>query len=72
LKAEAQKRLTEWKVDGLSGEFTTFGAKPVYLLDLIRIKQDGEDKGTYKVLKNTITYGTGGYRQNIKIGGING
>jgi hypothetical protein len=70
LKAEATKKLTQWKVSGFSGSFTTFGAKPVYLLDLIKIKTaEHPESGGYRVIKNTITYGDDGYRQNIAIGG---
>ncbi len=70
LEKEAKKRLTDWKISGFSGSFTTFGAKIVWLLDLIKIKTgEHPEGGVYKVLKNTVTYGTGGYRQEIKIGG---
>jgi hypothetical protein len=69
LESEAKKKLTEWKVSGLSGSFTTFGAKPVWLLERIKIKLMEHPSGTYRVTKNVITYGDGGYRQNISIGG---
>jgi hypothetical protein len=70
LEAEAKKKLTEWKIAGLSGSFTTFGAKPVWLLDNIKIQTGGHPAGTYRVTKNTLTFGTGGYRQEITIGGL--
>jgi hypothetical protein len=70
LEAEAKKKLTDWKISGLSGSFTTFGAKPVWLLDMIKIKLMEHPVGTYKVTKNAITFGDSGYRQNISIGGI--
>lgn len=71
LKSEATKKLKDWKVSGLSGSLTTFGQKYIWLLDLIKIKQDGKDKGVYKVLKNTTTYSSEGYHQRITIGGQN-
>lgn len=71
LEKEAKKRLTDWKISGFSGSFTTFGAKIVWLLDLIKIKtEEHPEGGIYKVLKNTISYSTSGYRQNITIGGL--
>jgi len=70
LKAEATKKLTEWKISGFSGSFTTFGARPVLLLDLIKIRtKEYPEGGVYRVVKNTISYGEGGYRQEITIGG---
>lgn len=71
LKAEATKKLKDWKKSGLSGSLTTFGQKYIWLLDLVKIKQEGIDRGTYKVLKNTTTFSTEGYRQQITIGGQN-
>ena len=32
------------------------------------IKIDGEKKGKYQVQKNTITYGSGGFRQEVTLG----
>lgn len=71
LKAEATQKLKDWKKSGLSGSLTTFGQKYIWLLDLVKIKQEGIDRGTYKVLKNTTTLSTEGYRQQITIGGQN-
>jgi hypothetical protein len=70
LEAEAKKRLTEWKVSGLSGSFTTFGARPVWLLDSIKVQMlDMNEALVYRVIKNTIRYGSDGYRQDITIEG---
>jgi hypothetical protein len=69
LASEAKAKLTEWKVEGLTGSFGTFGGHTRQLLDIIKIVLDGENKGLYKVTKNTINYGLGGYHQNISIGG---
>jgi hypothetical protein len=67
LEAEAKKKLTEWKLSGLSGSFTTFGARPVWLFDRIRISTVEYPEDAYTVVKNVITYDSGGYRQEIEI-----
>ncbi|MDR1371821.1 MAG: hypothetical protein LBJ17_01650 [Dysgonamonadaceae bacterium] len=41
LKAEAKGKLAEWKVDGLTGSFSTFGDHPRWLLDVIKIVIEG-------------------------------
>jgi hypothetical protein len=69
LEAEAARKLTEWKTSGLSGSFTTFGIKPVGLLDRISIAVDGCPEAVYPVTKNTVSYGDGGFRQTIGIKG---
>ncbi|MBR6192492.1 MAG: hypothetical protein IKQ68_10100 [Prevotella sp.] len=68
LKAWAEQEMKRLKVDGLTGNLTTFGYKLVDKLDIIGIIIDGEKMGTYQVKKNTIKYGSGGYRQNITLG----
>jgi hypothetical protein len=70
LEAEAKKKLIEWKVAGLSGSFTTFGVKPVELLESIRIAVDGCAPGNYRVIKNMVSYGDSGFRQTITIRGV--
>jgi hypothetical protein len=71
LGKEAKKRLADWKVSGFTGSFTTFGAKIVWPLDLIKIKtEEHPEGGIYKAIKNTINYSARGYRQNITIGGV--
>ncbi len=67
-KAWGEQELVRLKRDGLTGSFTTFGACIVDVLDVIGIKIDGERKGKYQVQKNVITYGTGGFRQEITLG----
>ena len=37
-------------------------------LDIIGIKIDGDRKGKYQIQKNTITYGSSGFRQDITLG----
>ena len=53
---------------GLSGRFLTFGHQLVWPFDVVGIKIDGERKGKYQVSKNTITYGSSGFRQDITLG----
>ena len=53
---------------GLKGSFTTFGGKLLWPFDIVGIKIDGERKGKYQVHKNTITYGSSGFRQDITLG----
>lgn len=69
LKKWAEQELERLKRDGLVGSFTTFGAEIVDKLDNVAIKIDGERKGVYRVTKNIIKFGTGGFRQEITIGG---
>lgn len=68
LKAWAEQEIKRLKVDGLTGSFNTFGYKLVDKLDAIGIKIDGKKMGIYQVKKNTIKYGSGGYRQEITLG----
>lgn len=53
---------------GLKGSFTTFGGKLVWPMDIIGIIIDGVRKGKYQVAKNTITFGSSGFRQDITLG----
>lgn len=68
LRAWAEQEIKRMKHDGLTGSFTTFGAKLVDKLTAIGIKIDGEKMGVYQVKKNVIKYGTGGFRQVITLG----
>lgn len=67
-KAWGKQELERLKRDGLTGSFQTFGHVLLDVLDVIGIKIDGERKGKYQVAKNTITYGSGGFRQDITLG----
>lgn len=67
-KAWGEQELERLKRDGLTGTFQTFGHVLLDVLDVIGIKIDGERKGKYQVQKNTITYGSGGFRQDITLG----
>lgn len=68
LKAWAEQEIKRLKKDGLTGSFTTFGAKLLDKLDVVAIKIDGKKQGKYQVKSNTIKYGTGGFRQEIELG----
>lgn len=67
-KAWGEQELERLKRDGLTGSFQTFGHVLLDVLDVIGIKIDGERKGKYQVHKNTITYGSSGFRQDIALG----
>ena len=67
-KAWGEQELERLKRDGLTGSFQTFGHMLLDRLDIIGIKIDGERKGKYQIQKNTITYGSSGFRQDITLG----
>lgn len=67
-KAWGKQELERLKRDGLTGSFTTFGHVLLDRLDIIGVKINGERKGKYQVQKNTITFGAGGFRQDITLG----
>lgn len=68
LKAWAEQEVKRLKRDGLSGSFTTFGHRLLDLLDNIGLIIDGIPMGVYQINKVTITYGDGGFRQEIDLG----
>ncbi|MDE6066404.1 MAG: hypothetical protein K2G27_06235 [Duncaniella sp.] len=67
-KAWGEQELERLKRDGLTGSFQTFGHALLDVLDIIGVKIDGERKGKYQVQKNTISFGSGGFRQDITLG----
>ena len=67
-KAWGEQELERLKRDGLTGSFTTFGHVLLDRLDIIGVKINGERKGKYQVQKNTIKYGSEGFRQEITLG----
>lgn len=67
-KAWGEQELERLKRDGLTGSFQTFGHMLLDRLDIIGIKIDGERKGKYQIQKNTITYGSSGFRLDITLG----
>lgn len=68
-KMWGEQELERLKQDGLSGSITTFGGKLIDKLDAIGVKTDGRKMGVYEVKKNVIRYGTGGFRQEVTLGG---
>lgn len=67
-KAWGEQELERLKRDGLTGSFQTFGHVLLDVLDVIGVKIDGERKGKYQVQKNSITFGSSGFRQDITLG----
>lgn len=67
-KAWGEQELERLKRDGLTGSFQTFGHVLLDVLDVIGVKIDGERKGKYQVQKNTITFGSSGFRQDVTLG----
>lgn len=67
-KAWGEQELERLKRDGLTGSFTTFGHVMLDCLDVVGVKLHGVRKGKYQVQKNIITYGSGGFRQEITLG----
>lgn len=68
LKTWAQQEIKRLKRDGLTGSFQTFGYKLVDPLDAIGLIIDGTKMGVYQVKKVVITYGDGGFRQDVTLG----
>ena len=67
-KAWGEQELERLKRDGLTGSFTTFGHVMLDCLDVVGVKLHGVRKGKYQIQKNIITYGSGGFRQEITLG----
>lgn len=69
LKAWAEQEMKRLKRDGLKGSVTAFGAPFLAgKTDAVSLRLDGREMGTYRVKANRITYGTGGFRQEITLG----
>lgn len=67
-RAWGEQELERLKRDGLTGSFQTFGHLLLDCLDIVGIRIDGERRGKYQVQKNTITFGSSGFRQDITLG----
>lgn len=67
-KAWGEQELERLKRDGLTGSFQTFGWMLLDVLDVIGIRIDDRRMGKYQVAKNTITFGSSGFRQDITLG----
>ena len=64
----ARQQLSRLERGGLSGSLTVFGGQIVDKLDAVRLTLDGTAIGTYQVERNTIEWGTSGFRQKLTIG----
>lgn len=68
LKKEHRRLEKEYYFRNYSGTLTVFGGRLIEKFDLVGIKENGEKRGVYEVVKNIITFGINGYRQTITIG----
>lgn len=68
LENELKRKAKEYYYRKYSGTLTVFGGRLIEKFDLVGIKENGEKRGVYEVVKNTITFGINGYRQIITIG----
>lgn len=70
LEAIAQKELDKLQYDGYRGSFTAFGEPFVEHGDVVELinEQESDKTGSYWVDGVSITFGMGGYRQDIKPG----
>ena len=67
-KAWGEQEMKRLKRDGLTGKLTTFGYRLLDKLDTVGVVIDGQRMGIYQINKNTITFGTSGYRQEVELG----
>lgn len=71
LQKYADEQLANWKSDKMTGEFVAFGIPLVYKCDLVKILDDeNPDRNNKKFVVASVNYsfGTGGFRQTIKLG----
>lgn len=68
LENELKRKAKEYYFRMYSGTLTVFGGRLIEKFDLVGIKENGEKRGVYEVVKNIITFGINGYRQTITIG----
>ncbi|MGB0869468.1 MAG: hypothetical protein ACPGSD_07710 [Flavobacteriales bacterium] len=64
----AKQALLRYKTSGLKGSFKTFGEPSVRKCDIVDIITSDGNTGSYLIKKNTINFGTDGFRQDIEIG----
>lgn len=72
LDAMAENYLKTFKVDRITGDITTFGEPYVRKLDIVHFySEEFPEKNDKKFIVEDVTYtfGQGGYRQRIKLGG---
>lgn len=68
LRAWAEQEVRRLKRDGLTGSLTAFGGRLADKLDPVGIRTESGRAGVYRVRKNIIRYGAGGFRQEITLG----
>lgn len=70
LRQFANLKLTEWKYEGFSGSFTTFGEPYVRHGDTAKLISDKfpEKNGLYEVVSVKRSFGMDGYKQDIELG----
>jgi hypothetical protein len=70
LREFANLKLTEWKYEGFSGSFTTFGEPYIRHGDTAQLisTKFPEKNGLYEVVSVKRSFGMNGYRQDIEIG----
>lgn len=66
LKAMVKKEIKAEKWSGLNGTFETFGRPMVRKGDTVDLKIEGTQKARYVVKGVTVSFGTGGYRQELE------
>lgn len=70
LKEFAELKLKQWKYEGFSGSFETFGEPYIRHGDSVKLISDKlpEKNGTYEVVSVNREFGMNGYRQTIELG----
>lgn len=70
LRQFANLKLTEWKYEGFSGSFTTFGEPYIRHGDTAKLISDKfpEKNGLYEVVSVKRIFGMDGYKQDIELG----
>jgi hypothetical protein len=70
LKVFADTKLSEWKYEGFSGSFTTFGEPYIRHGDTAKLISDKfpEKNGLYEVVSVKRSFGMDGYKQDIELG----
>lgn len=70
LRQFANLKLTEWKYEGFSGSFTTFGEPYIRHGDTAQLISDKfpEKNGLYEVVSVKRIFGMDGYKQDIELG----
>lgn len=71
LQQYADEQLANWKCDKMTGEFMAFGMPRVYKCDIVEIlDKENSNRNNKKFVVASVNYsfGSGGFRQTIKLG----